>query len=534
MLLQSLLPKACALLVDGACVNDRTVVIKMHSCRSECGCPCCGVRSPRVHSRYVRQPADLPACGYRVRLMLTVRRFFCDVGRCPRRTFTERLPGFLAPYARRTHRLARQQLDVAFATGGASGSRLLTLLAMPTSGSTLLRLVRRAPEATTSTPRVLGVDDWAKRKGHTYGTILVDLEEHRVVDILPDATAEAVERWLKEHPGVEIVSRDRAPEFIRAIRDGAPDALPVADRWHLLKNLGDTLQRWLSGKRACLRAAAGIVDTADSSRRPGAKDHSPASPAAQTPGYRRRVVRYQAVVELYAKGWLQVDIAEHLGLGVSTVQRYICAGTCPPLDEYTPRPSKLDPYKPHIRERWAAGCHNGTTIANEIRAQGYSGTDRLVTMWIAETLRAERPQRAATKKTRPWSPQRGARLMTRNPTDLSERDRDALERMFRAETNARAVYDLVQRFMAMVRDRQCDELMSWINDVREGGITTFRRFGSGIQSDLDAVRNALLLPWSNGQTEGQVNRLKLIKRQMYGRAGFELLRKRVLPRPLTP
>jgi transposase len=204
------------------------------------------------------------------------------------------------------------------------------------------------------------------------------------------------------------------------------------------------------------------------------------------------------------------------------------------LDEYTPRPSKLDPYKPHIRKRWAAGCHNGTTIANEIRAQGYSGTDRLVTMWIAETLRAERPRRATTKKTRPWSPQRGARLMTRNPTELSERDRDALERMLRAETNARAVYDLVQRFMAMFRERKCDELMSWINDVREGGITTFRRFGSGIMSDLDAVRNALLLPWSNGQTEGQVNRLKLIKRQMYGRAGFELLRKRVLPRPLTP
>ncbi|MAF10919.1 hypothetical protein CMK11_10765 [Candidatus Poribacteria bacterium] len=265
------------------------------------------------------------------------------------------------------------------------------------------------------------------------------------------------------------------------------------------------------------------------------KDRSTASPAAaQTPGYRRRLVRYQAVMDLYAKGWLQIDIAERLGVGIGTVQRYIRAGCCPPSAEYTPRPGKLDPYKPYIRARWAAGCRNGTAIANEIRAQGYSGTDRWVTMWIAEMLRPERPRRVTGTKVRPWSPQRAARLMTRNPTDLTERDRDTLERMFRAETNARAVYDLVQRFMAMVREQQCDELMSWINDVREGGITTFRRFGSGIMRDLDAVRNALLLPWSNGQTEGQVNRLKLIKRQMYGRAAFDLLRKRVLPQPATP
>ena len=184
VLLEALLPKACELVVDAACVNDRTIVIEMHSTRLQCACPRCGGRSPRVHGRYVRQPADLPACGYRVRLLLTVRRFFCDDAPCPRRTFTERLLPFLAPYARRTHRLAGQQLHVASVAGGEGGSRLLALLAMPASSATLLRMIRQAPEATESTPQVLGIDDWAKRKGHTYGTILVDLEERRVVDPL--------------------------------------------------------------------------------------------------------------------------------------------------------------------------------------------------------------------------------------------------------------------------------------------------------------------------------------------------------------
>ena len=323
MLLEALLPKACELVVDAACVNDRTIIIEMHSTRLECACPKCGGPSPRVHSRYVRQPADLPACGYRVRLMLTVRRFFCDDAPCPRRAVTERLPPFLAPYARRTHRLARQQLHVAFVAGGEGGSRLLALLAMPASPATLLRMIRHAPEVTESTPQVLGIDDWAKRKGHTYGTILVDLEGRRVVDLLPEATAEAVETWLKEHPGVEIVSRDRGPEFIKGIQDGAPDAIPVADRWHLLKNMGDTVQRWLAGKRACLRAAAAVIDEADPARQEDVMGLDATGPAVQTPGYKHRLVRYQEVMDLYAEGWMQVDSARSLGLGPRTVRRYI-------------------------------------------------------------------------------------------------------------------------------------------------------------------------------------------------------------------
>ena len=536
MLFESLLSKACALLVGATCLNDKTIAIEIHSTRSECECPECGVLSPRVHSRYVRQPADLPVCGYRVRLIFTVRRFFCDAGQCPRRTFAERLPTFLAPYARRTHRLAGQQLHVAFATGGEAGSRLLTLLAMPASATTLLRMIRHAPVATVPTPRVLGIDDWAKRKGHTYGTILVDLEAHRVVDILPEATAETVELWLKTHPGVEVVTRDRGPEFVKGIQDGAPDAIPVADRWHLLKNLGDTLQRWLTGKRSCLRAAAGIVDEPDPPGQVDMRDPDSANPefAVHAPGYARRLVRYQAVMDLYAEGWSQSDIARRLGLGRRTVRLYIRTEGCPPSTQPSPRRSKLDPYKPYIREVWSAGCHNGKTILREIRAQGYSGCYTTMTRWVSETLRAKSPRFVTMEKTRPWSPRRGAWLMTRQPEDLTEEDRDALERMFRAETSTRTVYDLVQRFVEMVRERRCEDLMPWIDDVREGETTTFKRFVSGIMRDLDAVRNALLLPWSNGQTEGQVNRLKLIKRQMYGRAAFDLLQKRVLPRPLPP
>ena len=515
--------------------EDQVITVGISSRCHTSACPDCGTPSGRIHSSYERHPADLPVSGHSVRLRVAVRRFFCDHDICARTTFAERIPGFLQPYARRTDRLGQQQLWVGFVVGGEAGSRLLTLLEMRVSGDTLLRMIRRAPEPHVSTPRVLGLDDWAKRKGRSYGTILVDLESHQPVDLLPEATSEAVATWLRAHPGVEIVSRDRDSEYIKGVQEGAPDAIPVADRWHLMKNLRDAIERWLDGKRVCLQAAAEVVEDAV----PAPQAAEPTADTAETrdavtPGYARRQERYDAVMRLYREGVSQVQIARRLGLSRKTVRRYIRSDGCPLTTGRTPRSSKLDAYKPYIRERWDAGCRHAKTILREIRAMGYRGGYSILTAWIARYLRSAVPRSGATPKRKPaWSPRRAAWLLIRDEADLSEDDRQALHRMMQADSKAPEVHTLAHRFLAMVREGRSGELMTWIDDACALGVASLRGFARGLIQDVDAVMNALLLPWSNGQVEGQVNRLKLIKRQMYGRAGFDLLRRRVLCRPLV-
>ena len=205
-------------------------------------CPLCGRRSRRVHSRYWRTLADRPWNGRPVVLRLLVRRFRCGNTDCPRRIFTERLPELVAPQARRTMRLGQDQQEVGFAVGARPGARLAGRLGMPLSARTLLRLLHTAPCPERPNPRVLGMDEWAWRRGRRYGTILVDLERSQPVDLLPDRDADSVARWLRAHPGVEVVSRDRSRLYADGIGRGAPGAKQVVDRWHVLRNLGETLE----------------------------------------------------------------------------------------------------------------------------------------------------------------------------------------------------------------------------------------------------------------------------------------------------
>ena len=256
LLANLLLPDESQLCIDRVETEGEDVLLSVSSTRATSLCPLCNRPSDRVHSQYQRHPADLPIVGHAVRLDMNVRKFFCDNNDCKRVIFTERLPSVVASYASRTNRLASRQQRVAFALGGEAGANLSTIIDMTTSPDTLLRLIHNTLEPEVKTPRVLGVDDWAKRKGQSYGTILVDLEAHQPVDLLPDRSAESFAKWLKEHPGVEIISRDRGKEYIKGATDGAPDAIQVADRWHLLKNLRDALKQLLESKRACLRAAA--------------------------------------------------------------------------------------------------------------------------------------------------------------------------------------------------------------------------------------------------------------------------------------
>ena len=548
MLASILLPDEWQLCIDGVEKEEGVIVISVSSTSLTSLCPCCQAISERVHSSYERHPADVPLAGCSVRLDITVRRFFCDNDECERTIFAERMPSLLAPYARRTNRLAHRQQKAAFALGGEAGASLLTIIDMEVSPDTLLRLIRRAPEPEVRTPRVLGVDDWSKRKGHSYGTILVDLEAHRPVDLLPDRSAESFARWLKEHTGVEIISRDRGSEYISGANEGAPDAIQVADRWHLLSNLRDTLKRLMESKRACLVAAA-HKSKQDEAEQKSHLEGSIASTTVESPGTNpkltkaekqrltrreKRQERFEAAKELHKRGLSKSEIARRLNINWRTVSEYIRVDECPVYTGRQKGSTKLDPYMDYMTKRWEEGCHNATQIWREIRELGFGGARRTVGDWATKKRKSMESSGSdyTPKKISPWSASRASWLLVKQEEELTEDDKQALERMKQTDEKVAEAYTLCQRFTGMVRERRPESLLPWLEDVAKSRIGALMGFAKGIKQDLAAVTNALSLPWSNGQTEGQVNRLKLIKRQMYGRANFDLLRRRVIGGPV--
>jgi len=411
------------------------------------------------------------------------------------------------------------------------------------------------------------------------------------VDLLPDKSAESFAKWLQEYPGVEIISRDRGVEYIKGATEGAPDAIQVADRWHLLTNLRDALKRLLESNRACLKAAAEkavdesheyeqeqvsatdteshqalkkleqkeseksflsstsaekLVDKNTQKKQLETTQEFTKAEQEKQARHARRQERYEAVLQLHQQGVSIRGIARRLKMSRVTIRKYIEAETCPMYPEGVKRGSKLDPYMSYIQQRWEAGCHNATQIWRELRELGFHGSRGLVASWAANertklplsfsttpSSDCESPsdKSATNREVVPWSPSRASWLLVKQEGELTDDDKEALERMKQADEEVAEAYILGQRFAGMVRERQHESLLPWLEDVARSGISVLTGFANGIKQDLAAVTNALSLPWSNGQTEGQVNRLKLIKRQMYGRANFDLLRRRVLARP---
>lgn len=368
---------------------------------TEATCPLCGQRSARVHSRYVRQVADVPWHGVPSHLELHVRRFFCDQSACPRQIVAERLPGVVAPYARRTVQLTELLTLVGFLLGGAAGARLAAQLSAPghpASADTLLRLVRRTPVPAPPIPRVLSVDDFALQRGLRYATLLVDLERHRVVDLLPDREAETFAAWLRVHPGVEVVSRDRGGAYAEGARQGAPQALQVADRFHLLANLGTALDGLLTREHHALAQAAQQLQVVQR-REPPQQHKTPnnqqatsdttlptaiSAPPLPTPTTRaerahaaaeaRRQARYARVVDLHRDGHSLQAIARLAGLARNTVRRYLQSARYPEPAPRRRRVQACDPFADSLQQRWAAGERNSAVLLSELRAQGFTGS----------------------------------------------------------------------------------------------------------------------------------------------------------------
>lgn len=373
----------------------------------------------------------------------------------------------------------------------------------------------------------------------------MDLEKHRPIELLPDRAADSVVVWLQAHPSVEIVSRDRGQEYIEGITRGAPQAVQVADRWHLLQNLKNALERVLEQNRRCLYAAANVPE--EQAEAPVTPEKLP--PPSETESQltqrqqrqqrtrQKRLERYEAVQQLHQQGWSQREIARELGLGRSTVQRYLRADSFPEMARRRKSTTLLDPYRAYLQKRWTEGCHNGAQLYHEIHQQGYVGSYSLLRHWTADkrkSLRADTtPSGADTSPTpstakRPWSTRCAVWLLLKPPTALSASQQAALARMLNVSSQVRQVYAFAQAFLRIVRQRLSRALDPWLVAVKTHKVLELDKLARSFEKDKAAIHAALTLPWSNGQTEGQVNRLKLIKRQMYGRAKFDLLRARVL------
>lgn len=555
-------PVGLLLHVDGLSVEE--VIIQTHAVTlvvtatgHSTACPRCKCTSKRVHSRYSRTLHDLPWADMAVTLHLRVRRFRCTNPSCPQAIFAERFSNLTGVRSRRTDRQKEALEYVGFALGGSAGARLASRIRLCASRATILRLVYSAPMSSIETPQVLGVDDWARRKGQRYGTVLVDLEKHRPVDLLSGRTAEAFAAWLRDHPGVEIISRDGGGSYADGGRQGAPTAIQVADRFHLLVNIGEVVERVLSRKHACLKEAAVALDrmTAESSE--AEAENASASPMTvemppeQPTRYElrkqvrraRRMERYEAVVALHSQGASLRAISRQVGVSRTTVRRFIRAEAFPERAARPKRATILSRYEPYLRGRWTAGVRNAYTLWREIRDQGFPGSASLVRRFLAAWRdtpgrRGPTPRRASTQcspptlpapqPTRVLSPRQAKWLLLRHADDLDQDELAYRDQLIEVSEEVRAAKRLSDDFGRIVRERDRPGLAAWLETAERSDLPEFRGFTTTLRRDLQAVEAALAYRWSNGQTERQINRLKLLKRQMYGRASLDLLRRRFI------
>jgi transposase len=441
----------------------------------------------------------------------------------------EQVDGLTYRHGRRTLGLRAVLQTVALMLAGRAGARLTRALAINTSRSTLLRLIRALPDPEVSTPRVLGIDEFALLKGHVYATILVDIETRRPIDVLPDRTTATVAGWLAEHPGVEVICRDRSPAFAEAGRIGAPEAVHCADRWHIWHNLVEAVEKAVVRHRALLREPQD-ADQARTLPLPETAKPMPASPAGPRQSGRlsdRVREQHAAVHALISQGVGLRPIARELGLARNTVRRLAHAATADELliGRWTGRTSILDPHKPYLHQRWQEGCTNAAQLFQKLRERGYQGGTTVVKRYVHQ-LREAFPQ--ADPPRRSPSVRDVTSWLTRHPDNLSEERAQQLKAILARCPELDQTAHHVRSFAELMNNRNGRQLDQWIADVRADDVPALHTFTTGLDQDLDAVIAGLSMRYSSGAVEGHNNRIKMLKRQMFGRADFDVIRKRIL------
>lgn len=507
--------------------KDR-LIVQATSLAKTAKCPQCQKSSGSVHSYYTRTPRDLPSSNQQICLVLGVRRFRCKHEICPQKTFAERIPELVPVHGQRTVRLTKKLRDMVFETSAEGCSRQTHHMNMGVSGDTLLRIIRQTELPDCPTPEVVGIDDWAYKKGTRYGTLLIDQETSKPIELLSNRKAETVKEWLQKHPGIRIITRDRSQEYIAGISTGAPDAIQVADRWHLLCNLREALEKLMKKHARDIKSAAKAMQSLSTEvveEQLSEPDDSP-----QIPGKREQ--RFQAVKALASQGYTQRAIAKKLQMSRVTVKQYLEYEELPELGPWPVRPTIVTPYAPYIEARWAEGCHNSRILWEEIKQRGFPGSYGTVRRfvqryrtkssgWARITTRDVRPVKVPSSRQASW-------LLLRKPDDLDPDDQGLLEQLSQLYEDISIAHHLARRFVTMVCERQADQFDTWLSDAENCGVSDLTSFAAGIRRDYAAVHAALTYKWSNGPVEGHVNRLKVLKRLMYGRAKFDLLRIRVL------
>ncbi|TMD26230.1 MAG: ISL3 family transposase, partial [Chloroflexi bacterium] len=486
---------------------------------------------------------DLPMSGRLVHLMIEVRRFFCKKSTCAQKIFAEQLPALCRPHAQRTKRLQEALCRLGLAVGGQAGEDIGSEQGLSGSRDTILRLVRKFELPAAQEPRVIGLDDWAWKRRHRYGTLICDLEQNRPIDLLPDRRAETVSAWLQGHPHIDIVSRDGSSEYASAISKGAPQARQVSDRWHLVKNLAACVSVQLAQSLAQIRRAEQAKAKASPEEKPRSSEQPPARTRAiqqaQHARQAERRARYEQMMMLREQGLKSADIAAQVGMAERTMRGWLSRGDLPYSGPRRERARLIDPYKTYLLSRWHQGCRTGSQLERELRAKGYKGSGRAMYRYLA-TLEPSVSKRGSSRATRETtmqpnpllalSAQQTTWLFFRKQDDLTKEEQESLRQLRQASPHIETAYRLVEKFLQMVRERTGEQLDGWLAFVEASHLKAFDSFVTGVQQDKEAVFAGLTLPWSNGPLEGNVNRLKLIKRSMYGRAEFDLLKLRVLHR----
>ena len=492
-----------ALVIDGVEDAGEVIVVRARTRGGAVACPGCGAETSRVHGYHERTAGDVPVDGRRVVVKVRARRMRCPVLGCTVQTFREQVSGVLERYQRRISRLTAQVSAVARELAGRASARLLPALGIGVSRHTALRTLLAIRLPGLEVPRVLGIDDFALRRGLVYATILIDAETGRRVDVLEGRTADVVEDWLRGHPGVEVVTRDGSGAYGEAVRSALPDAVQCGDRWHLWHLLAEAAAKEVAAHSACWAEGAPL----------------PEGKRAETTRE-----RWQQVRDLRSKGVGLLDCSRRLGLALNTVKRYDRADAPERLRRAAQyRPTLVDPYRDYLRERRAR--EPGVPVQQllrEIRERGYPGSSNLLVRYLNQgRADAERPHIA---------PRKATQILLTRPDNLPDDQRETAGRLSGACPEMTALSRLIGKFAAMLDPDPANEgkLLQWIGEARAADLPHLHSFTRGLEIDVNAATAAVTLPHHNGRTEGVNNKTKMIKRQMFGRAGFELLRHRIL------
>lgn len=511
------IPQEQGFVVEKAVWEDNQLCLFVKNTLREKACPGCGQPSKSVHSYYSRRVKDLPLVDKGLVVELRARRFRCGNVGCSKKTFSEPFGDFLAPYARITQRLNRVLEQVGLMVGANPGARLLECFKLEVSSDRLLAVVHAMAVKPVGCPRVIGVDEFALKRGIHYGSVIVDLRSGQPVDLLPSRDTTQVSEWLGKHPQIETVARDRSKEFALAISTAIPHAQQVLDRWHLLKNLRETLERELGQIHQQLKQKL-----ANNGKIPRSRKDKTQQEASL---FKRREL-FARIRKHHQEGTSISKIARTLKVARGTVHLAIRADGLPEARKNRKRKTSLDGYQPYLKQRFSEGCRVAQQLWIELKEQGYSGSYAPVRRWVY--LQKHVASQSVDPTALQTTPKQLTYLLLQEEQTLKEDQKKSLNDLCYSLPVLDQLRELTLLFKEALLHKLPGQMDQWLEKVKAAPFTFLRAFADGLVTEWDALKAACTLPWSNGPTEGLVNRIKLVKRQMYGRGSFDLLRKRVL------